>query len=337
MKNRLTVAHLRLISPADVWGSVWEREHTFRHLKELGIDVDYFYEGRKATPEMVAGYNILNIGEFSFGNWQEPFIRAHRNPIIMFQETSYASLAAGSKNVDMELIKTKPYFIALTNWSRDLLIHFGINGNKIAVIPCAADLETFKPGKKETDLEKPVFLYVGSFNKKKGAHHAVRCFSKVGYGSLLMIEGEFNNDDSKEIRELISDLGIGDRVTIKPFPSLKDLPEYYHMSDIVIYPQSYEEGEPIQFGHPLLWGLSCGLPLISLNMGGARDLICDGVNGYLCNSYEEMNISMNFLADHALLRDKFGRASYDLALSKFHPSITGRCYDMFYRRVLNGY
>lgn len=166
--SRIKVAHLRLISPENVWGSVWEREHTFRNLGELGVDVDYFYEGCKATPDMVAGHDILNIGEFSFGSWQEPFIREHKKPVIMFQETSYKSLVAGSKNVDLELIRSKPYFIALTNWSRDLLIHFGINGNKIEVIPCAADLETFKPGRTETGHEKePVFLYVGSFNKKK--------------------------------------------------------------------------------------------------------------------------------------------------------------------------
>ena len=335
MQTKINVAHLRLISPENVWGSVWEREHTFRHLKELGINVDYFYEGCKATPQTVAGYDILNIGEFSFGDWQQPFIREHKKPVIMFQETSYKSLAAGSKNVDMELIKSKPYFIALTNWSRDMLIHFGINGNKISVIHCAADLETFKPGKTETDLEKPVFLYVGSFNKKKGAHHAVRCFSEVDSGSLLMVEGEFNNDDSKLIRELISDLNIEDRVIIKPFPSLKDLPGYYHISDLVIYPQSYKEGEPIQFGHPLLWGLSCGLPLISLNMGGAKDLIYDGVNGYLCNSYADMILNMKHLAGDALLREQLGRASYSLATNKFHPAHIGNRYKMFYRRVLN--
>ena len=334
---RIKIAHLRLISPENVWGSVWEREHTFRNLGELGIDVDYFYEGSKVTPEMVSGYDIINIGEFSFGNWQMPFIRAHKKPVILFQETSYYSMVAGSKNVDLELIKSKPYFIALTNWSRDLLIHFGINGNKICVIPCAADLETFQPGKTEADLEKPVFLYVGSFNKRKGAHHAVRCFSGVGKGSLLMMEGEFNNDDSKQIRDLIRDLGIEDRVMIRPFPSsLKDLAEYYHMSDIVIYPQSYEEGEPIQFGHPLLWGLSCGLPLISANMGGARDIIVNGVNGYLCNSYVDMIWSMTYLAGNAWLRRHFGRASYSLAISKFHPAQIGKSYKMFYRRVLNG-
>lgn len=334
---KIKIAHLRLISPENVWGSVWEREHTFRNFADMGIDVDYFYEGSKVTPEMVAGYDILNIGEFSFGNWQMPFIRAHKKPVILFQETSYASLAAGSKNVDMELIKSKPYFIALTNWSRDLLIHFGINGNKIGVIPCAADLETFQPGKIDTALPRPTFLYVGSFNKRKGAHHAVRCFSEAGLGSLLMIEGEFNNDDSKQIRDLICELDIEDRVLIRPFPSsLKELAGYYHMSDIVIYPQSYEEGEPIQFGHPLLWGLSCGLPLISLNMGGAKDLIYDGMNGYLCNSYADMVLNMKHLAENAFLRKQFGRASNSLAISKFHPAQIGKSYKRFYGRVLNG-
>lgn len=335
MDSRITVAHLRLISPENVWGSIWEREHTFRNLVEFGVDVDYFYEGCKATPKMVAGHDILNIGEFSFGDWQVPFIREHKKPVIMFQETSYKSLFNGSKYVDLELIRSKPYFIALTNWSRDLLIHFGINGDKIDVIPCAADLDTFKPGKTESDRKKPVFLYVGSFNKKKGAHHAVKCFSEVGLGSLLMLEGEFNNDDSKFIREMISDLDIDDRVVIKPFPALKELPRYYHMSDIVIYPQSYEEGEPVQFGHPLLWGISCGLPLISLNMGGARDLIDDGRNGYLCNSYTDMVFNMKRLANNATLREQLGLSSYNMAMSKFHPGNIGKRYKKFYRRVLN--
>lgn len=334
--ERISVAHLRLISPKDVWGSIWERNITFKHLDELGVDVDYFYEDSRITPEASERYDILNIGEFSFGRWQEPFIREHEKPIIMFQETSCKSLLAGSGNVDLKLIRSKPYFIALTNWSRDLLMQFGINGNRIDVIPCAADLETFKPGKVETDLKTPVFLYIGSFNKKKGVHHAVRLFSEVGLGSLLMVKGEFNNDDSKLIDELIDDLDINDRVTIKPFPSLKSLPMYYHLSDIVIYPQSYEEGEPIQFGHPLLWGLSCGLPLISLNMGGAREMIVNGINGYLCNTYRDMIISMKNLAEQQQLCKLFGMASHNIAKEKFNPYDIGNRYRMFYRRVLNG-
>ncbi len=332
----MLTAHLRLMSPKDVWGSVWERTHTFRYLKEFGVEVDYYYSDNntKITPEESLKYDILNIGEFSFGTWQEAFIRAHLHPVIMVQETSLNSLLNGSKNLDLNLIKTKPHFIALTNWSRDLLIHFGINGDRIETIPCAADLENFKLGKVETSMQKPVFLYVGSFNKKKGAHHAVTAFAKVGTGNLLMLQGEFNNDDSNYITKLIHDIGISDKVIIKPFPSLDKLAQYYQMCDVVIYPQSYEDGEPIQFGHPLLWGLSCGLPLISLNMGGAKDIIMNGENGFLCNSYEDISLSMKHLISDPDMCLKFGEVSRELAETRFHPMVVSKRYFDFYKKIL---
>jgi glycosyltransferase involved in cell wall biosynthesis len=332
----LTVAHLRLMSPKNVWGSVWERTHTFRYLKEFGVEVDYYYADNDImiTPEGSLKYDILNIGEFSFGTWQEAFIRAHPHPVIMVQETSLNSLLNGSKGLDLNIIRTKPCFIALTNWSRDLLIHVGINGDKITVIPCAADMDNFKPGTVETSMQKPVFLYVGSFNKKKGAHHAVTAFAKVGTGTLLMVQGEFNNDDSDHITKLIHYLNINDKIIIKPFPSLDKLAQYFQMCDVVIYPQSYEDGEPIQFGHPLLWGMSCGLPLISLNMGGAKDLIMNGANGFLCNSYEDLASAMKQLASDHDMRLKFGRASRELAETRFHPMVISKGYFDFYKRVM---
>jgi N,N'-diacetylbacillosaminyl-diphospho-undecaprenol alpha-1,3-N-acetylgalactosaminyltransferase len=82
---------------------------------------------------------------------------------------------------------------------------------------------------------------------------------------------------------------------------------------------SYREGLP----KSLLEGAAIGLPLVTTNTVGCRDIVLDGVNGYLVPVKDSVNLA---LAIEKLIRDKdlrakMGNESFKLAISKFSSKI----------------
>ena len=89
-------------------------------------------------------------------------------------------------------------------------------------------------------------------------------------------------------------------------------------TDILCLP-SYREGLP----KSLLEGAAIGLPLVTTNTVGCRDIVVDGVNGYLVPVKDSVNLA---LAIEKLIRDKelrakMGNESFKLAISKFSSKI----------------
>jgi glycosyltransferase involved in cell wall biosynthesis len=74
----------------------------------------------------------------------------------------------------------------------------------------------------------------------------------------------------------------------------------YRLADIVLFPTKREK-----FGMVVIEALACGVPVIAYNRGGAaRELIRDGINGYLVNEGDVAGLSQRIervMADSALL------------------------------------
>jgi glycosyltransferase involved in cell wall biosynthesis len=66
---------------------------------------------------------------------------------------------------------------------------------------------------------------------------------------------------------------------VKLLGNVNDVAFYLKQSDIFIHPAIYEP-----FGLVLLEAMASGLPVISMDGGGNRDIVVDGKNGYLINS-----------------------------------------------------
>ncbi len=230
-------------------------------------------------------------------------------------------------NISKSDLSGVSHFIARTTWTRDLLYHFGMDPEKISVISCACDLKT-EPVRCNTS--GPAFLYLGSLNRNKGFDMVLDEFEKLNTGSgfLAIVAGEFNN----EAEYLIKSHQVK-RAGVSGFPGINHLNTIYDHTDVVVYPGSFHE--PLQFGHPLLWGLSFGKPLISLNQGGPRDMIENGRNGFLCNSRAEIGKAMQYFIDNPDEIQKFGAYSRKKAEKELNPGLIAKKYNDVFRRLLN--
>lgn len=312
---RAAIMHYDL--PEENWYAKYIKDFTYKYLPDYGIDYTLIFHGDLMPEEN--DIDLIDMSEFC-NPWHQEVALTYSIPIVC--STEEGSLNSLRGYLDRNNINTKfmlsriSHFIARTSWTRDMLIRFGIDNNIITVIPYGADLSTFKPANKEP--EEPSFLYVGSINKQKGVDILLNLYLKIMNKTewkLKIVVGEFNNDT-----DLLTELKLlarkHEKIQLASFPSsITDLPEYYHNASCFCHIQSYNN--PLQFGLPILWAISCGLPAISLDMGAARDYIINGENGFLCQKSKD--VSERMLEITKLDWKKMGKISRQIAERNFDP------------------
>ena len=99
---------------------------------------------------------------------------------------------------------------------------------------------------------------------------------------------------------------------------IDDINKILFETDILCLP-SYREGLP----KSLLEGAAIGLPLVTTNTIGCRDIVEDGINGYLVpiKDSENLALAIEKLIKDNDLREKMGNESFKVVKSKFSSKI----------------
>ncbi|MDC3073422.1 glycosyltransferase family 4 protein [Prochlorococcus sp. AH-716-O13] len=94
--------------------------------------------------------------------------------------------------------------------------------------------------------------------------------------------------------------------------------EVLEQTDVLCLP-SYREGLP----KALLEGAARGLPIVTTDTVGCRDVVEDGLNGFLVpvRNIDQLALKIEELVKDNLLREKMGKESFKLAKNKFSEEI----------------
>lgn len=93
----------------------------------------------------------------------------------------------------------------------------------------------------------------------------------------------------------------------------------------LIFPTEWDE----PFGIVMAEALACGTPVISFNKGAAREVIQDGVNGFICGNKEEMFTAVG------RLKDINRRACREIAEKQFSQDVIVEQYLELYERLIS--
>lgn len=98
----------------------------------------------------------------------------------------------------------------------------------------------------------------------------------------------------------------------------EDMPNVFAQSHIVCLP-SYREGLP----KALLEAAACGRPIVTTNVPGCREIVCDGDNGFLVEARNATALAdaLAILISDPALRLKMGRRGRDRVISEFSQEI----------------
>ena len=94
-----------------------------------------------------------------------------------------------------------------------------------------------------------------------------------------------------------------------------DIPQIWAEAAIAVLPSYYREGIP----RSLLEAAACGRPVVTTDMPGCREIVEDGVNGYLVTPGDVVSLAdaLEKLINDPLLRARMGRAGREMVLERF--------------------
>lgn len=155
---------------------------------------------------------------------------------------------------------------------RDMVKFYGINPDKINVVPEGVDTSVFRPisdsatlsewRKKIFGADVPFIVYVGKPTERRNLSALIRAFAelkKEGFPHKLLIVGAALPGTSP-FRKVVEELKIQDEVFVLDYVTHEEMPLVYNAANLFIYPSSYEG-----FGMPVLEAMACGTPLIALD------------------------------------------------------------------------
>lgn len=236
------------------------------------------------------------------------FVYKLLKPLIKTIWKNAAAVAANSQGLKDLALKSKP-------------------DQKIEVIYNGVDTDQFRPA----DNLEAKFLFqivcVSRLTKRKGINYLLEAFGillKNHPDISLNIVGE--GDAKKELMEQAGNSGISEKVNFAGLIKHDSLPEVYQSADIFALP-SLNEG----MSNTMLEALASGLPIAATNTGGTRELVNEGINGFIIKmkNSEDIALKLEKLITNPELRKKMSAASRKKAEEMSWEKAAGKYFESY--------
>ncbi len=163
----------------------------------------------------------------------------------------------------------------------------------------------------------PIVVLISRMLWDKGVREfveAARILSNAGTKGRFVLVGDSDPDNPASVPQ--SQLRAWqDQGIIEWWGWRKDIPSILQQSHIVSLPSYYPEGVP----KCLIEAAACGKPIVTTNMPGCKEIVEDGINGFLVPPRDTSSLaeSIRQLIENPELRQEMGRRSREIAESEF--------------------
>lgn len=157
-------------------------------------------------------------------------------------------------------------------------IYNGIDISKFKIVPLNFDKNNFLI-KLGLNSSYKTILMVAGFRIEKRHKDAIMAFRQLKehlYDVSFIMVGDNRIKKLNELKQLIKEFNIND-IAILSAEEAGNILNYYWVADLFTLTSNKVETFPISS----LEAMACGLPCVLTNIGGAKDFIKDGYNGFL--------------------------------------------------------
>lgn len=224
--------------------------HNYRWWCLSGI----FYRDKKGICELCAKKKFASWGIF-YRCYRRSFLQSFLAALAFY----FYKLIKVEKFID--------YFFVLTNFEKEKIKELGINKEKIILKPNFINELLSTPIESRKD-----YIFVGKLDESKGIDFLLNVWQNLGSEYVLKIVGSGESDSRllQYKRDNIIFLGkIDNSETKREITQSK-----YLIQSSLMYETS---------GLTILEAFSAGVPVIGFNIGTRKDFIEDGINGFLAN------------------------------------------------------
>jgi glycosyltransferase involved in cell wall biosynthesis len=194
-------------------------------------------------------------------------------------------------------------FVWSTWVGRSLVDDYGVEPDRIAVLPPGVDTRLWQP--RPTPHDGPLrVLFVGADFERKGGATLLEAFERLPAGSAELTLVTRAEVTPRPAVRIVNDLTAND-------PRLIDL---YRQSDVFVLPSHAET-----FGIAAVEASAAGLPVIASRVGGIGDIVVDGETGFIIAPGDGRQLGQRIeqLAADADLRRRLGAAARQRAVERF--------------------
>jgi len=184
---------------------------------------------------------------------------------------------------------------------------WGIKQDKIKIIYTGSSLKiselTKEDARKKIGIPGNIIISSGRLIPLKGFRMLIKIMPQllnISQFFRLVIVGE--GPDKKMLEAMVRNLGLDRKVYLVGKKSRDELAVYLAASDIYILGSGFEA-----FPQSILEAMSAGVPVIATAVGGNKEIIKQGENGFLVRYNDEFNIveAIKTLWESQELRDEF--------------------------------
>jgi glycosyltransferase involved in cell wall biosynthesis len=169
---------------------------------------------------------------------------------------------------------------ARSNAYRTDLVQFGVEADRIDVVPSWTDTDRYRPDKRRPGLFGSsaglTLLSVGRISEEKNLRFLVELYARLaptlkGLRLVIVGDGPFRAELEREAQGLSG-------VRFTGALQGEELAVAYASADVLVFPARHET-----FGNVVLEAQASGLPAIVANTGGPKEIIAPGKTGFVCN------------------------------------------------------
>jgi glycosyltransferase involved in cell wall biosynthesis len=249
------------------------------------------------------------------------------------------------KQIERSLAKKSTGIIAISEQQKKELseIHKICPADKIEVIPLGLDLTKFNTNKVEnraklrTELglteNEIAIAIIGRLAPVKDHGFFLDAIEKVAEKTSKNIRVFIAGDGSERaiIEQRANDINSKFKGLITFTSWIEDIAPFNHAMDIVCL-SSKNEGTPVS----LIEAQAAGVPVISTNVGGVKDIVEEGETGFVVepNDLEAYANKLLELVEDETLRSKMAENGWDHVGEKFHYTRLVRNIEDYYLRLL---
>lgn len=249
------------------------------------------------------------------------------------------------KTIERRLARKSTGIIAISELQKQELsqAHKICPANKIKVIPLGFDLEKFRVNLAENRIsvrakygikdEEVAVAIVGRLAPIKNHDFFLKLVESILSKGIEKVkffivgDGELKNEIEEKCKEI--NAKFGEKVFMTSW--IKDIATFNAGMDIMCL-TSDNEGTPVS----LIEGQASSLPIISTDVGGVKDIVDEGVTGFVIpkGDLNQFTEKMALLIENEEIRKKMSQNGWNFVRDKFHYMRLASDMGKYYRELL---